>query len=35
MAGKRMVYAPEFKLGAAKTITEQKLSVTEGARRSG
>ena len=35
MAGKRKVYAPEFKLAAVKMITEQKLSVAEVARRLG
>ncbi|HVK16607.1 MAG TPA: transposase [Fimbriiglobus sp.] len=35
MAGKRKVYAPEFKLAAVKMITEQKLSVAEAARRLG
>jgi transposase len=35
MAGKRKVYAPEFKLAAVKMVTEQKLSVAEVARRLG
>jgi transposase len=35
MAGTRKVYTPEFKLAAVKTITEQKLSVAEVARRLG
>ena len=35
MAGKRKVYAAEFKLRAVKMITEQKLSVAEVARRLG
>ncbi len=35
MAGKRKVYAAEFKLAAVKMITEQKLSVAEVARRLG
>ena len=35
MAGKRKVYAAEFKLAAVKMITEQKLSVAETARRLG
>jgi transposase len=35
MAGKRTVYAPEFKVAAVKRITDQKLSVAEVARRLG
>ena len=35
MVGQRKVDAPEFKLAAVKTITEQKLSVAEVARRLG
>jgi transposase len=35
MAGKRKVYAAEFKLRAVKMITHQKLSVAEVARRLG
>ena len=35
MAGKRKVYAPEFKLAAVKMITDQKLAVAEVARRLG
>ena len=35
MVGQRKVYTPEFKLAAVKTITEQKLSVAEVARRLG
>ena len=35
MAGKRKVYAPEFKLRAVKMVTEQKLSVAEVGRRLG
>ena len=35
MAGKRKVYAAEFKLSAVKMITDQKLSVAEVARRLG
>jgi len=33
MARSRKTYAPEFKLAAAKMVTEQKLSVAEVARR--
>jgi transposase len=35
MAGTRKVYTPEFKLQAVTTITEQKRSVAEVARRLG
>lgn len=35
MAGKRKVHASAFKLAAAKTITDPKLSVAEVARRLG